>query len=70
MSKQIIPEVAILRLVALFLVMLGHSLSPFAGFWDKIPFFLGRQKIPLYWWLGQPKESPLSLAPNGCAQKI
>lgn len=69
MSKQIIPEVAILRPVALFLVMLRHSLSPFARFWDKIPFFLG-QNIPLYCWLGQPKESPLSLAPNGCAQKI
>lgn len=37
MSKQIIPEVAILRPLALFLVMLGHCLAPFAGFWDKIP---------------------------------
>lgn len=52
MSKQIIPEVAILRPLALFLVMLGHCLAPFAGFWDKIPSE-GGQNISLYWWLGQ-----------------
>lgn len=52
MSKQIIPEVAILRPLALFLVMLGHCLAPFAGFWDKIPFE-GGGDMPLYWWLGQ-----------------
>ena len=46
MSKQIIPEVAILRPLALFLVMLGHSLAPFAGFWDEIPS--GGGKIYLY----------------------
>jgi hypothetical protein len=50
MSKQIIPEVAILRPLALFLVMLGHCLAPFAGFWDKIPSE-GGQNISLYWWL-------------------
>ena len=47
MSKQIIPEVAILRPLALFLVMLGHCIALFAGFWDKIPSEGGAKYISI-----------------------
>lgn len=50
MSKKIISEVAILRPLALFLVVLHHCFAPYSGFWSQIINMDGND---CYWWFGK-----------------